>query len=118
MGEHGMARLIDWEELGGRSPTHFRLVGKEHGASFCVLVVDFEPGEGPRLHRHPYEEIFVLHEGQATFTAGEETIEAELGQIAFVPAGTPHCFVNPGPGRLRLTSVHPRPHSETEWLDD
>ncbi len=29
------------------------------------------PGEGPRLHVHPYDEIFVIQEGHATFTLGE-----------------------------------------------
>lgn len=112
-----MARVINWQELGGRSPTHFRLLGLDHGATFCVLVVDFETGEGPQLHRHPYEEVFVLHEGRAAFIAGDKTIDAEVGQVVIVPAGTPHRFTNPGPGRLRLMSVHPRPQSETEWLD-
>ena len=114
----GMVRVISWEELGGDGPTHFRFRGGEHGASFCVLVVDPPPGEGPRLHRHPYEEVFVVHEGRATFTAGGETLEAGVGQVVVVPAGTPHKFVNASGGRLRVTSVHPRPHVETEWLED
>ena len=101
----GMGRVIGWEELGGDSPTHFRFRGGEHGASFCVLVVDPPPGEGPRLHR-------------ATFTAGGETLEAGVGQVVVVPAGTPHKFVNASGSRLRVSSVHPRPHVETEWLED
>ncbi len=39
------------------------------------------------LHRHPYEEVFVVQEGTATFTAGDETIEAKGGQVVVVPAG-------------------------------
>ena len=35
------------------------------------------PGHGPGPHRHPYAEVFVLHEGSGSFLAGEETIEAE-----------------------------------------
>ena len=111
-----MGRVVGWEDLGGDGPTHFRFRGGEHGASFCVLVGDHPPGGGPRLHRHPYEEVFVVHEGRAAFTAGGETLEAGVGQVV-VPAGTPHKFVNAGEGRLRLTSVHPRPQTETEWLD-
>ena len=113
-----MGRVIGWEELGGQSATQYRFRGGEHGATFCVLVGDLPPGQGPRLHRHPYEEVFVVHEGRATFTAGEETLEAGVGQVVVVPAGTPHKFVNAGAGRLRVTSVHPRPQTEGEWLED
>ena len=112
-----MGRVVNWGDLGGESPTHFRFRGGEHGASFCVLVADLAPGDGPRLHRHPYEEVFVVHEGRATFTAGEETLDAEVGQVVVVPAGTPHKFINTGEGRLRVTSVHPRPQTEGEWLE-
>jgi mannose-6-phosphate isomerase-like protein (cupin superfamily) len=112
-----MGRVIGWEELGGRGPTNFLFRGGEHGAGVCVFVVDFAPVEGPRLHRHPYEEVFVVHEGRAAFTAGEEALEAVAGQVVVVPAGMPHRFVNAGGGRLRLTSVQPRPQTETEWLE-
>jgi hypothetical protein len=40
------------------------------GASVSVIVVDATPGGGPKLHKHPYEEVFVVQEGSATFTAG------------------------------------------------
>jgi mannose-6-phosphate isomerase-like protein (cupin superfamily) len=39
------------------------------------MIVDAPPVGGPRLHKHPYEGVFVVQEGNATFTAGEETIE-------------------------------------------
>jgi mannose-6-phosphate isomerase-like protein (cupin superfamily) len=83
-----------------------------------VLVTDLPPGEGPRLHRHPYEEIFVVHEGRARFTAGAEEFVAGVGQVVVVPAGTPHRFVNVSEGRLRVMSVHPRPQADREWLSD
>ena len=36
------------------------------GAHVCLIFIDLEPGDGPRLHRHPYEEIFILLEGRPT----------------------------------------------------
>jgi hypothetical protein len=50
------------------------LVGADHGGvGVCLIFVDAPPGHGPSLHRRPYEEIFVLQEGEATFVAdGEE----------------------------------------------
>jgi hypothetical protein len=55
--------------------------GRFLGASVSVIVVDAPPGGGPRLHRHPYEELFVVQEGSATFTAGDDVIEARVGHL-------------------------------------
>jgi mannose-6-phosphate isomerase-like protein (cupin superfamily) len=113
-----MGRAIGWKELGGSGPTRFLFRGAEHGAEVCVFVVDFSPGDGPRRHRHPYEEVFVVHEGRAAFTVEEETLEATVGQVVVVPSGTSHTFVNTGGDRLRLMSIHPRPQIEVDWLED
>jgi mannose-6-phosphate isomerase-like protein (cupin superfamily) len=75
------------------------------------------PGEGPRLHQHPYEEVFVIYEGQATYTLGCTTLDVTAGQIVLVPAGTPHKFVNSGEGMLRQTSIHASERMITEWLE-
>jgi quercetin dioxygenase-like cupin family protein len=82
--------------------------GRILGASVSVIVVDAPPGGGPRLHRHPYEEVFVVQEGSATFTAGEDVIEARGGQVIVVPAGVAHKFVNSGAGRLRQVDRCPQ----------
>ena len=113
-----MVRSIGWKELGGLGPTRFLFRGADHGANICVFEVDFAPGRGPILHRHPYEEVFVIHEGTAHFTVGGEGLEAGSGQVVVVPANTPHKFINGGEGRLRVTSVHPRPAIEQEDLEE
>jgi mannose-6-phosphate isomerase-like protein (cupin superfamily) len=92
-------------------------VGTDIGAGVCVIVVDSDPGEGPRLHRHPYEEVFVIHEGEATFTLGDEQVVAKPGDVLVAPAGTPHKFVNTGTGRLRQVDIHVSPKFDTEWLE-
>jgi mannose-6-phosphate isomerase-like protein (cupin superfamily) len=88
------------------------------GASVSVILVDMAPGEGPKLHKHPYEEVFVIEEGSATYTIGSTTLEARAGQIAIVPAGVPHKFINTGSGRLRQVDIHHSPRFITEWLED
>jgi quercetin dioxygenase-like cupin family protein len=87
------------------------------GANVSVIFVDAAPGEGPRLHRHPYEEIFIVLEGQSRFTVGADTVEARAGQIVIVWPGVPHAFVNSGEGRLRQIDIHPSGHFATEWLE-
>ena len=38
--------------------------GIEHGAQTSFFVVTSKPGHGAPKHRHPYEEIFVVLEGE------------------------------------------------------
>jgi mannose-6-phosphate isomerase-like protein (cupin superfamily) len=86
----------------------------------CISDVDGRrraAGGGPRLHRHPYEEVFVVQEGSATFTAGDDVIDARGGQVVVVPAGVAHKFVNSGAGRLRQVDIHASDHFVTEWLE-
>ena len=87
------------------------------GAHVCLIFVDVEPGDGPRLHRHPYEEVFIVLEGQATFTAGSATLDATAGQVLMVRPGVPHKFVNSGSGRLRQIDIHCNDRFVTEWLE-
>jgi mannose-6-phosphate isomerase-like protein (cupin superfamily) len=75
------------------------------GVSF--FLVDSPPGGGAVLHTHPYEEVFVTLEGEATFTVGDDTIEVSAGQVVVAPAGVPHKFVNSGTGPLRQVDIHP-----------
>ena len=112
-----MTRIIDMAAL-ATGETSYGFQGRHHGAGISFIVVDAPPGSGPRLHKHPYEEVFVVQEGAATFTAGDEVIEAKGGQVVVVPAGVPHKFVNSGAGPLRQIDIHPTERFVTEWLED
>ncbi len=59
---------------------------------------------GPKLHRHPYAEVFITLEGETTFT--------------IVPAYTLHKFVNTGLGPLRQIDIHTNDRFVTEWLEE
>jgi mannose-6-phosphate isomerase-like protein (cupin superfamily) len=109
-------RIVKQADLPWSAIAH-ELVGADHGAGVCVIFVDAEPGQGPRLHRHPYEEIFVTPEGQATLRDGETELVVGPGDVAVVPAGEPHGFVNSGAGRLRQIDIHVSPSFSTEWLE-
>lgn len=90
--------------------------GTQLGAGVCVIVVEAEPGKGPSLHRHPYEEVFVVQEGEATFTLGDERRVVRAGEVVVAPAGVVHGFVNSGQGPLRQVDIHVSPEFDTEWL--
>jgi mannose-6-phosphate isomerase-like protein (cupin superfamily) len=95
----------------------FEAIGDDIGARVSVIAVDAAPGRGPSLHRHPYEEVFVVLEGEATFTLGEEQRVARAGEVVVAPAGVPHAFTNTGSTPLRQVDVHVSPRFETEWLE-
>lgn len=93
--------------------------GSRHGdLASSAFVVDAAPGTGPRRHRHPYDEIFIVVTGVARLEADGEELEATAEQICVVPAGTPHTFRNAGTGRLLMVNVHTAAHVVTEWVDD
>jgi quercetin dioxygenase-like cupin family protein len=98
------------------SGNSYRFDGSTHDAPVSFFLLHTRPGEGPGLHHHPYTETFIIQEGQATFTVGDETIEAHAGDIVVAPADVPHAFVNSGSGVLRSVNIHPVPEMETVWL--
>ncbi|MDQ3911097.1 MAG: cupin domain-containing protein [Actinomycetota bacterium] len=108
--------VIDIARLPG-SENASRFDGHEHGVSVSFFISRNRPGTGPDLHRHPYEETFIVLDGKVRFTIGEETIEATAGQIVVVLAGMAHKFVSTGAGRLKQISIHPAARMETEWLE-
>ena len=112
----GSARVVRAEELPG-SETAWRFEGYEHGAQVSFFLSHHRPGRGPELHRHPYEETFIVQDGDVRFTVGDDTIEATAGDIVVVPAGTPHKFVNAGSAPMRQVSIHPVARMEQEWLE-
>jgi mannose-6-phosphate isomerase-like protein (cupin superfamily) len=113
-----MTHVINKDEL-PQSGTAHRFEGYLYGdTNVSFFVSETPPGRGPELHTHPYEEVFVVQEGDLTFTLGDDTVEAGGGQIVVVPAGVPHKFVNSGIERSRHIDIHTSRRMMTEWLED
>ena len=88
------------------SPTAFRFEGGPDGADISFFVTRTLPGRGSSLHTHPYSEVFVLLEGEATYTVGDERLSLAAGHVAVVPPDTPHRYENTGDVPLLQVSVH------------
>jgi mannose-6-phosphate isomerase-like protein (cupin superfamily) len=92
--------------------------GAVHGPSTVSLIFsENPPGRGPRLHRHPYDETWIVQEGRVQLWIGEESREASVGDIAVAPPNTPHKFTNIGQDVARLVCIHASPNFSTEWLE-
>ncbi|WP_421925888.1 cupin domain-containing protein [Neoaquamicrobium sediminum] len=101
------ARLFDPTVDG---PYRGSINGETLSTQITVLTYgNDEPGVGPVLHVHPYDEVFVVQKGRARFFVGDQTIDAEAGDTVMAPAAVPHKFINLGPGRLQTLDIHLSP---------
>jgi mannose-6-phosphate isomerase-like protein (cupin superfamily) len=111
-----MASIVPLDELEPTEHSH-EFVGADHGdVPFSVILVHSRPGVGPKVHRHPYPEVFIVESGRATFRIGDDSVVVEAGNVVVSPAGEAHGFVNSGEGELRLTASHGAGRFSTEWL--
>jgi quercetin dioxygenase-like cupin family protein len=113
-----MATRVSRQELIDREgDVTFRGI-RDGDTGVSYIMVEFEPGQAVRAHRHAYDEIFVVLEGSVTFTVGGDVIHASAGDTVVGPANVPHAFVNSGTGRLRQIDIHASADIVTEWLED
>ena len=99
------------------TPHSHEFVGADNGdVPFSVILVHSQPGVGPKLHRHPYAEVFIVESGEATFQLGDETVVVPEGHVVVGPPDVPHGFTNTGSGELRLVAIHGAGRFNTEWL--
>jgi mannose-6-phosphate isomerase-like protein (cupin superfamily) len=97
----------------------YEFQGVQHqDTNVSFIWVDMPPGGAIRLHKHPYEEIFIIQEGVSTLTVGSTTLEARAGQIIIVPAEVPHKFMNLSDKQLKQIDIHVNKQFITHWLED
>ena len=95
-----MARILDLDELPHEAHSH-EFVGADYDdVPFSIILVHSQPGLGPKLHRHPYAEVFLVESGEATFHIGDEYRVVPAGHVVVSPAGEAH-----GGGRHRVLDV-------------
>lgn len=104
--------IIEQATIGG----DFEGFAHDSEVSFFLERIERE-GVGPRLHRHPYSETFVIRSGTARFTVGDEQIVATGGQILVVPSLVPHRFAVVGSEAYEAIHIHASERFITEWLE-
>jgi mannose-6-phosphate isomerase-like protein (cupin superfamily) len=92
--------------------------GLTYGSEVSFFLVHNEPGAGPKLHKHPYSETWIVRAGLARFTAAGDEFEAGPGDIVVVSSETPHKFKNIGAGRLDMVCIHASPRMIQEELEE
>ena len=87
---------------------HPKTVGSDQ---LAVSLVDMQPGDRIKRHRHSYEEAYFVIEGEGVmFLEGEEDIALAPGVAVYVPPNRIHGQVNTADRSLRiLCSLSPPP---------
>ena len=81
------------------------LTGEDTAGRYTLIDMHVPPGGGPPPHRHDFEEMFSVLEGEieATFRGEKTTVRA--GETVNVPANAPHSFNNASDRPARLLCV-------------
>jgi quercetin dioxygenase-like cupin family protein len=81
--------------LGVVGDTYTILVsGQDTAGRYTLIDMHIPPGGGPPPHRHDFEEMFTVLEGEIELTFRGATAVARAGETVNVPANAPHVFRN------------------------
>ncbi|PYK83343.1 MAG: cupin domain-containing protein [Verrucomicrobia bacterium] len=78
------------------------LTGEDTAGRYYLIDMLVPPGGGPPPHRHDFEEMFTILEGEieVTFRGNKSVVRA--GETANIPANAPHQFRNSSERSARL----------------
>ncbi|OXM53466.1 cupin domain-containing protein [Amycolatopsis alba] len=68
--------------------------GEQTNGRYTLIEMRVPPNGGPPPHRHDFEEMFTLLEGELEFTFRGERVRVRAGETVNVPANAPHFFRN------------------------
>jgi quercetin dioxygenase-like cupin family protein len=78
------------------------VTAQDTAGRYALLDMLIPPGGGPPLHRHDFEEMFHVLEGEVVFTFRGEKSVVSAGMTVNIPARAPHHFTNQSTQDARL----------------
>jgi quercetin dioxygenase-like cupin family protein len=78
------------------------VAGKDTAGRYTLIDMHVPPGGGPPPHRHDFEEMFTILDGEIEFTFRGEARVARAGETINIPANAPHLFRNTSDNAARL----------------
>ena len=76
--------------------------GAQTSGRYCLIDMLVPPGGGPPPHRHDFEEMFTILEGEIELTFRGAVARATAGSTVNIPANAPHFFRNTSDRPARL----------------
>jgi quercetin dioxygenase-like cupin family protein len=92
------------------------LTGEDTAGRYTLIDMHVPPGGGPPPHRHDFEEMFTVLDGEVELTFRGQHSVARAGQTVNVPANAPHAFTNASDRPARLLCVCSPPGQENFFL--
>jgi len=78
---------------------HVLARGDETGGGEA-FIQEGPPGSGPPPHTHPWDEAYLMLDGEMDVLVGERTLHLVPGMFVYIPAETVHCFRYTTKGRF------------------
>ncbi len=88
------------------------LRGSDTAGRYTLIDMHVPPDGGPAPHRHDFEEMFTVLEGEVEATFRGETSTVKAGETLNIPANAPHSFTNATDEPVRLLCVCTPPGQE------
>lgn len=76
--------------------------GEDTAGRYCLIDMLVPDGGGPPPHRHDYEEMFTLLEGEIEFMFRGQSQVVKTGSTVNIPSNAPHAFKNKSGNPARL----------------
>jgi len=93
------------------------LAGEQTGGRYALVDIFVPPEGGPPPHRHDFEEIFHVLEGEALVLFRGARSAARTGATVNIPANAPHAFRNVADRPARLLCMASPPGLEQFFLE-
>ena len=93
------------------------VTGEQTAGRYCLIDMYVPVGGGPPPHRHDFEEMFTLLEGELEFTFRGEKSIVKAGWTVNVPANAPHFFKNASDRPARMLCMCTPPGQEHYFLE-
>jgi quercetin dioxygenase-like cupin family protein len=78
------------------------VTGTDTAGKYTLIDMHIPPGGGPPPHRHDFEEMFTVLEGEVELSFRGQNFVARAGETVNVPANAPHAFRNASSQAARL----------------
>jgi quercetin dioxygenase-like cupin family protein len=78
------------------------ITGAQTAGRYCLIEMRVPDGGGPPPHRHDFEEMFTILDGEIEFTFRGEKRVVRAGSTVNIPANAPHFFRNTSGAPARM----------------
>ena len=76
--------------------------GEQTGGRYCLIDMLVQPGGGLPPHRHDFEEMFTILDGEVELIFRGQPYRAGAGSTVNIPANAPHAFKNKSDKPVRM----------------